>query len=234
MLSVVIPAFNEEKTIGKCIESLITQTTNQPYEVIVVDNGSTDNTSEIVKKYKDKLDLKLIKEPHKGRGQARFAGFRAAKGDIILSIDGDSIAPRNWIQELTKPFSDPKIIAVTGTGRIDDCSPRINRTFNILQPFSMFTYRLFFRHYWLTGFNFAIRADIYKKAGEFNPKIQGYEDTELAFRVSKLGKIKFISLPVTVDGRRVKHGIIRGFTPYITGYIKYFALHKTPHLSDIR
>lgn len=234
MVSVVIPAYNEEKIIGKCIESLIHQTTSEPYEVIVVDNGSTDRTWEIAKKYKNKLNLVLIKESRKGRGQARFAGFSAAKGEIIMSLDGDSVAPADWIEKMIYPFKNPKIAAVSGTGKIRDCTPRINRTFNAFQPLSMFAYRLLFRHFWLTGFNFAIRADIYKKAGEFNPEVGSYEDTELSFRVAKHGKIKFISLPVIVDGRRVKNGFVKGMAPYATGYIKYYALKKPPYLSDVR
>lgn len=234
MISVVIPAYNEEKFIGKCIESLIHQQTKQSYEVIVVDNASTDKTYDIACKYKKRLDLKVLKEPTKGRGRARFTGCRAVKGDIILSLDGDSMAPVDWIEKMTKPLKDPNIVAVTGTGQIDDCSPRINATFNTLQPICMIAYRLLFRHFWLTGFNFAIRTDTYKKAGEFDPKINCNEDTELAFRVKKYGKIKFIRYPVTVSGRRVSKGVLRGFAPYLTGFVKYYALKKPADLTDIR
>ncbi len=112
--------------------------------------------------------------------------------------------------------------------------PRINKSFNILQPAIMIGYRLLFRHFWLTGFNSAVRTEIYKKAGEYDPKINSNEDTDLAFRVAKLGKIKFIFLPVTVSGRRFNKGILRGLAPYLTGYIKFFALKKPADLSDIR
>ncbi|HUQ85799.1 MAG TPA: glycosyltransferase family A protein [Candidatus Limnocylindrales bacterium] len=234
MISVVIPAYNEEEHIGKCIESLIHQRISQDYEVIVVDNSSTDRTFEIASKYKNRLNLKVLKEPKKGRGQARFTGCRAAKGEIIMSLDGDSMAPVDWIEKLIKPLSNPKIVAVTGTGKITDCSRRINITFNIAQPLSMVAYSMIFRHYWLTGFNFAIRSEIYKKAGEFDPKINSNEDTDLAFRVAKFGKIKFIRYPVIVSGRRVKKGFVKGVMPYITGYIKHHALKLPPYLSDPR
>lgn len=234
MVSIVIPAYNEEENIGRCLESLISQSTSQDYEVIVVDNASTDKTSDISKKYKDKLNLKIIKEPRKGRGQARFTGCQAAEGDIIISLDGDSIAPVDWIEKMTAPFKDQKIVAVTGTGRIDDCTPRINKSFNILQPAIMIGYRLLFRHFWLTGFNSAVRKDIYKLAGEYNPRLNSNEDTDLAFRVARLGKIKFIILPVTVSGRRFKNGFIKGMFSYLPGFIKQFALKKPADLSDIR
>lgn len=234
MVSVVIPAFNEEEHIGRCIESLIAQKTTHDYEVIVVDNASTDRTFDVATQYKGRLDLKILKESKKGRGQARFTGCRAAKGDIILNLDGDSMAPPNWIDTMTAPLADPNIVAVTGTGKIDDCTRRINVTFNTFQPLSMIVYRMLFKHYWLTGFNFAIKTDIYKKAGEFNPKITSNEDTELAFRVAKHGKIKFLKYPVTVSGRRVSKGFVKGMIPYITGYVKYFAMKKPADLSDIR
>ncbi|HVF68970.1 MAG TPA: glycosyltransferase family A protein [Xanthomonadales bacterium] len=234
MVSVVIPAFNEEKNIGKCIESLINQTTLQDYEVIIVDNNSTDQTYNVACKYKKRLNLTVLKEPIKGRGRARFTGCRAAKGEIILSLDSDSTAPSDWIEKMTLPFSNPNIVAVTGTGKIDDCKRRINVTFNTFQPISMVVYRMLFKHYWLTGFNFAIRTDIYKKAGEFDPKIKSNEDTELAFRVAKHGKIKFLRYPVTVSGRRVQKGFVRGMMPYLTGYVKHFAMKEPTDLSDIR
>jgi glycosyltransferase involved in cell wall biosynthesis len=234
MVSVVIPAFNEEKHIGRCIESLIHQTTQEKYEVIVVDNNSTDNTFNVASSYKNKLNLHVIKESKKGRGTARFTGFRAAKGDIIFSLDGDSYAPSDWIEKMIRPFSDPKIVAVSGTGRIEDCTPRINRTFNIVQPICMKGYRLIFGHYWLTGFNFAIRAKSYKEAGEFNQHITSNEDVDLSFRVRKIGKIKFLKLPVTVSGRRVKNGVVRGLFSYVPSFLTYYVLKKPPELSDVR
>lgn len=235
MISVVIPAYNEEKNIGRTLDSLVAQTTTQDYEVIVVDNASTDKTPEIVNKYKDKLNLKLVEEPNKGRGQARFTGFRVAQGDIILSTDSDTVVPPDWIDKIASYFNDPNIAAVTGTCIINDCSWRINKSFNIFQPTAMVAYRLVFQHYWLSGFNFAIRADVYKKAGEFNPHINMQEDTDLAIRVKNHGKIKFVrDIPVIFSGRRFQKGLIRGATPYVTSYINYFFLKKSPYLSDIR
>ncbi len=234
MVSVVIPAFNEEKNIGKCIESLIAQQTTHDYEVVIVDNASTDRTFDVATKYKGRLNLRVLKEPLKGRGQARFTGCRAAKGDIILSLDGDSTAPPNWIETMTAPLADPNIVAVTGTGKIEDCTRRINVTFNTFQPISMVVYRMLFKHYWLTGYNFAIKTAIYKQAGEFNPKTKSNEDTELAFRVAKHGKIKFLKYPVTVSGRRVSKGFVKGMMPYLTGYVKHFAMKNPTDLSDIR
>lgn len=237
MISVVIPAYNEEKIIGKTLDSLVEQKTSEKFEVIVVDNNSTDKTVEIVNSYKDKLDLKLIKEQKKGRSPARRAGFLAARGDIIFSTDADTIVPEDWIERMLHYFTDPAIVAVTGTGVINDSGRIINSLFNALQPVSMKIFRLLMGNYWLTGFNFAIRKSTYEKSGGFDLDLNSQEDTDLAFRVKKLGQIKFIKHPaVFVSGRRFNDGFLRGVYSYIDSYIRYFFFKdkKRTFLSDVR
>ncbi len=235
MISVVIPAYNEEKNIVKTLESLAAQKTDKEYEIIVIDNNSTDNTSSVANSFKDKLNINVVKETKKGRSPARATGFEAAKGDIILSTDADTTLPENWIEKITSYFKDEKIAAVTGTCKIDDCGWFRNTLFNIIQPASMILYNIFLRHYWLSGFSFAIRKNVYEKAGGFDKFLNMQEDTELSFRVREIGKIKFMSdLPVIFSGRRFKKGLIRGLTPYATSYIKYYVAKKDPFLSDIR
>ena len=236
-LSVVIPAYNEEKTIRKCLNSFVNQTTSASIEVIVVDNNSTDQTVAIAEEFRDKLDLKIVHEQKKGRSPARKAGFEAAHGEIIFSTDADACVPKDWVQQLIEHFDNPKISAVSGTCYIDDCSWRINTSFNIFQPLSMIFYRTFIGHFWLSGFNFAIRNDVYKKSGGFNPNLNIQEDTDLAMRVSKIGTIKFIRKPtVLFSGRRFKTGLIRGLFPYVKSYFTFFILkrEKDTFLSDVR
>ena len=102
MISVVIPAYNEEENITKSLGAFLGQTTKLSYEIILVDNASTDKTVEIAAKYVGKLPLKIIKENKKGRGPARRAGFTKAKGDIIFSTDADAQVPPDWIEKLGK------------------------------------------------------------------------------------------------------------------------------------
>lgn len=236
MISVVVPAYNEEKTISSCLDSLLNQKTNQKFEVIVVNNNSTDKTEEIVRKYKNKLNLKIILEKRKSRGTARYAGFKVAKGEVIFSTDADIIVPENWIEEMTSLFKDKKIVAVTGTCKINDCSRIKNKIFNLLQPTAMILYRIISGHFWLSGFSFAIRKAAYIKAGGFNPKLNIQEDVDLGFKVKKVGKIKFIkNLPVIFSGRRFKNGLIKGNLPYIKTFIEYFLLKKEDvYLGDVR
>lgn len=236
-VSIVIPAYNEEKTLPRTLDSLRKQRFKDNFEVIVVDNNSTDQTAQIAYTYRDNLNIKVIREEKKGRSPARRAGFAQAKGELILSTDADTIVPDNWVEMIGAYFTDEDIIAVTGRSKILDCSLRVNLLFNYLQPIFMHAYRIVFGHYWLSGFNFAIRKDAYIKAGGFNPNLNSQEDTELAFRVSKLGKIKFINSPIVIaSGRRFQQGLLQGFYSYIKSYIFYFFLknEEKTFLPDIR
>lgn len=236
MISVVIPAYNEEKYIGKCLNFLVKQKTKQKFEVIVVNNNSTDSTGREIKKYLGNLNLKIVFEKNKGRGTARKAGFKKAKGDLIFSTDADTIVPENWLDKMATYFKDKKVIAVTGTCKINDCSKATNALFNFCQPKTMVLYRIIFKHYWLSGFNFAIRKSAYIKSGGFNSKVNALEDIELGFRVKKLGKIVFVNnLPVLFSGRRFRSGIIKGSLSYIKNFINYFLLKKQNMvLKDVR
>ena len=108
-VSVVIPAYNEEKYIKDCLTNLINQE-EKPDEIIVVDNLSKDNTAEIVKKF----DVTLIEARSQGIAQARDRGFNAAKNEIIARCDSDSIVPPDWIKKIKLNFSKNKIDALSG------------------------------------------------------------------------------------------------------------------------
>lgn len=236
MVSIVIPAFNEERYIADCLESLVRQKTTKKFEVIVVDNSSTDNTVKVLQKYKDKLDLKIVSEKKKGRGAARGTGFRTARGELIFSTDADTIVPIDWIDVLSSHFKKENIIAVTGTCRIEDCSWITNIFLNAFQPRIMLLYRLIFGYYWLSGFNSAIRKSVYRESGGFNPNLNAHEDIELGLKVKNIGDVYFFNnLPVVVSGRRFKEGIIKTTLSYVKTMVDYSLLRKrTAYLEDVR
>lgn len=116
-VSVIIPAYNAEKSIQKCLDSLMNQDYTGDYEVIVVDDGSTDSTSSILSRY---ATVRLIKQKNAGPADARNRGAAKAKGDIILFTDADCIPEYNWITEMVKPFkSNPDIVGVRGKYRTE-------------------------------------------------------------------------------------------------------------------
>jgi len=234
MISVVIPAFNEEESLGRCLESLAKQTTSQSFEVVVVDNNSSDKTKETVESHQDKLNLKVILQKKPGRGAARYLGFKIAQGEIIASTDADTQVPPDWLAQMVDSLKNKKIVAVTGPCQINDCSWRTNRFFNYLQPCMMFLYRIIFGHFWLIGSNFAIKKSAYQKAGEFDQEMKALEDIELGFRVKRIGKIKFINLPVVTSGRRMSKSFFRGMISYLKVFVGYFLFQqKGVDLSDV-
>lgn len=113
-ISVVVVTLNRAKSLQDTLISLARQK-RQPDEVIVVDNGSSDNTKEIVLNFKNKLNIKYIYEGQRGIPHARNAGIRNATKDIIAFIDDDCVADRNWLKYLEIPFiKDPRIGVVGG------------------------------------------------------------------------------------------------------------------------
>lgn len=115
MISVVIPAHNEEKAIGTVLDELIEVLERQAYEIIVVDDGSTDNTAKIVQQ---KESIKLVQHPYnKGYGAALKTGIKNATNEIILIIDGDGSYPVNAITELLKEADKYDMVVGARTGK---------------------------------------------------------------------------------------------------------------------
>ena len=113
-ISVIVITLDRAESLQEALRSLIRQK-RQPDEVIVVDNGSTDNTKEVVLNFKDKLNIKYVYEAQSGIPYARNAGIRNATKDIIAFIDDDCVADRNWLKYLEIPFiKDPHIGVVGG------------------------------------------------------------------------------------------------------------------------
>jgi glycosyltransferase involved in cell wall biosynthesis len=236
MISVVIPAYNEEKCISSCLEALTKQTTTENIEVILVDNHSTDNTINQASTFLHRLNLTILSESHKGRSPARRLGFSRAKSEIIFSTDADTIVPATWIESILPSFKDPKTAAVTGPVKINDCFVLSNLLFNFCQPLAMHAYKVFFGHYWLNGSNFAIRQTIYHKSGGFDKQLVEIEDINLSEKVSRFGHIKMIDVPVKTSGRRfTKKGVLNGFSVYANSFWHY--LRGKTHaviLNDVR
>lgn len=102
-VSVVIPAYNEEEHLVACLDALAVQTVS-PYEVIVVDNNSSDKTIAIAKKYPF---VHILHEPKHGIVYARNRGFMHVTGDIIGRIDADTIVPTDWVAHIQSFYSQP-------------------------------------------------------------------------------------------------------------------------------
>lgn len=113
-VSVVIPAYNEEKLLARCLTSLQNQTV-VPHEIIVVDNNSTDATAEIAETH----GVIVVKETRQGIAWARDTGFNRATGDVIARLDADCVAPPEWIEKITSYYQEYSLengSGITGMG----------------------------------------------------------------------------------------------------------------------
>lgn len=236
LISVVIPAFNEEKNIFACLDSLVAQKTAYIFEVIVVDNNSTDKTKEIAESFKGRLNLKIVPEKIQSRGAARGCGFAQARGEYILSTDADSVVPPDWVDKMTSALEQSTSKIITGGVKIMDLSPSSIKFFNWLWPKYNRCCRIFTGNYFLSGFNFGVQKDLYVRSGGFNPALLGMEDVDLGFRLIKFGKIVFVpNVDVTFSGRRFKGQLFGGFLEYVIEFTRYcLSGKKRGELRDIR
>lgn len=195
MISVIVPAFNSEKTIGACIQSILGQKCGESFELIVVDDGSKDSTS---KKAKEFRKARLVVQKNKGPASARNLGAAKAKGRIILFVDSDCIAEKDWLKEMTAPFKDWRVAGVQGTYK--------SRQKAVVARYEQL--RIMQRHEkmkeqesvdFIGSFSAAFRRKEFIKAGGFDEKYKmaSGEDTDLSFRLSEKGH-KLVFAPKAV------------------------------------
>jgi cellulose synthase/poly-beta-1,6-N-acetylglucosamine synthase-like glycosyltransferase/peptidoglycan/xylan/chitin deacetylase (PgdA/CDA1 family)/spore germination protein YaaH len=117
-VSVIVPAFNEELVIENTINSLLASD-YQKFEIIVVDDGSTDRTTEVVReKFGQNEHVRLFTEANAGKATALNTGLRHARGDIVIALDADTLFAPQTISALAHRFYDPKIGAVAGNAKV--------------------------------------------------------------------------------------------------------------------
>lgn len=225
-ISLIIPAYNEEKYIGDCLLSIQEYSKNF-FEVIVVNNASTDKTAEIARSFPF---VRVVDQPKKGLLWARQKGFEESDGDLLAYIDSDCHIGPSWVEEISNEFEkNNKLVALSGPYRYYDL-PLMQRFFaNLGWWFSApLTYRLV--GYMVLGGNFVAKKEAINKIGGFNTGISFYgEDTDLARRLSSQGKVKFkMNHYIHTSGRRLQEeGIIKTFWVYGLNYL-WEVLFKKP------
>lgn len=213
-MSFVVPAFNEEALIARCLNAIIKEINRSKCdsEIIVVDNASTDKTNKIASSIPG---VKVVYEPVKGLVQARRAGFMASKGDLIANIDADTLLPEGWLNTAIREFSKSSaMVALSGPYIYYDAPLRVRLMTRLFYRVSYCFYRLnrlLKVGSMLQGGNFIVRREAINAIGGFNLDFNFYgEDTDLARRLSLVGQVKFtFDLPALSSGRRfVGEGIL--------------------------
>lgn len=202
-VSLVIPAFNEEQDLPACLQAIARQTA-KPYEVIVVDNNSTDNTVAIARSFPF---VKVISEPCQGPAFARDAGFNDARGEVIGRIDADTILSENWVDTVQTIFADNNIDAVSGSLNFHDIP--FKKLFSRVDLFfRRFLARSLARHneLFLFGGNMAVRQRFWRGiSAKVCHKSEFHEDIDMAAHAAHSNwNIKFCEeLKVGISARRI-------------------------------
>lgn len=240
LISIVVPAYNEEKRIARCISALLHQDFPiEQYEIIVVDNNSNDHTAKIAQAFNR---VKVVIEAKQGVGAARQAGWSVARGEIIASTDADCEPPKYWLKKIWSTFEkEPELVGISAGYLFYDQSMLFNFLVAILEVFFVMTTWLLSKGvYGFTGNNMAARRWAYLESGGFDPERHYGEDMDLASRLQKLGKIRWFfgkSHKIRTSSRRYKLGPETWhLVPYFLNFLSSSARNKTwrNELKDIR
>lgn len=223
LISVVIPAFNEQNSIANCLSSLHQQTFLD-FEIIVVDNNSTDKTEEIATQY----GARVVREKKQGMIPARERGFKEARADIIARTDADAILPPDWLQCIYNVFKrNPRIVAVAGGHTFPEAGKLFNLPLSLLTKYIYFPFvRLIMGHYQLSGPNNAIRKSAWQKTTVHTDEKLIHEDIDLSCHLAELGEIQYhpeIEVPYSL--RRLKNNPLYTIVEYTKRSVQTIFLH---------
>ncbi|UXN69572.1 glycosyltransferase family 2 protein [Devosia neptuniae] len=243
-LAFVIPAYNEEALIGKCLQSVVDEVARAgaDADIVVVNNASTDRTGEIARSFPS---VRVVDEPQKGLVNARDAGFAATKGfDLIANIDSDTVVPEGWLDTVIAEFAkDPKLVCLSGPYVYYDMS-RFNRF--LVTMFYGLTYLIYvFNRFILRvgsvvqGGNFVFKRAAWEQVGGYDRTIEFFgEDTDVAVRLSKVGGVKWtFALKMKTSGRRLEQeGVFRTAGTYTLNFfwVTFRGKPATKSYTDIR
>ncbi|MBI4990711.1 glycosyltransferase family 2 protein [Candidatus Gottesmanbacteria bacterium] len=221
-ISVVIPALNEERYLPACLHAF-KQQTFKDFEIIVVDNNSTDKTAEIARSF----GARVLNENKIGTVFAREKGFEEARAEIIARTDADTIVSSNWLEIIYTSFQkDPQLVGISGIFILPNRSILSWLIYIYLVLIFDMSAKLFLGHIQLLGSNMAVRKSAWKKIRKqthTNEKFV-HEDLDLSCHLSAIGKLTFTSsLSTTFSPRRLKENILSGVMRYVVEYpFRYF------------
>ena len=224
--SVVVPCHNESGYIENLLHDLSRQTIGiDTFEVVVVDNNSSDNTNEVIWDFAchmPEMNVRLVHEYQAGVSYARNAGARAAKGTTLIFLDADNRVRPNFLSEISYTMHEKNSAAGTIRTMPDVADARSMFVFWVLELIKVFLRRPF-------GKSFVNRR-IYEKTGGYNEKVVLGENIDFLIRVKEIAKAegKFfghVKKPIYCSLRRFnKQGYVRVLGPWLVAYCGFFNL----------
>ena len=243
-LAFVIPAYNEEALIGKCLESVVAEVarSGRPAGIIVVNNASVDRPGEIARSFPG---VEVVDEPKKGLVNARDAGFAASAGyDLVANIDADTLVPEGWLDTVYSEFErDSGLVCLSGPYVYYDLSGW-NRF--LVEAFYVLTKLIYLVNRYVLrvgsvvqGGNFVFKRQAWADVGGYDRSIEFFgEDTDVAVRLSKIGGVKWtFKLKMKTSGRRLeKEGVFKTAATYTLNFfwVTFRGKPATKDYTDIR
>ena len=183
-VTVIVPVYNGAQTIEACIDSLLRLNYRRDsYEIVVIDNASTDETFKILQKFLP--HIRVLFEPRRGPSAARNCGFRHGRGRVFALTDADCVVDPGWLAALIEPLANPAVGIVGG-------KILSKRPYNFVEKFGETIHdhqraiELLEPPYVIT-MNWAFRADTLRQVGFFDEALLRSQDVDLAYRVSRAG-----------------------------------------------
>lgn len=217
-ISLIITVLNEKKTIAKLLKSILQQT-QLPNEVIITDAGSSDNTINIIKKFKQKhqqLKIKLLLKPGTNRSQGRNFAIKKTTSPIIAVTDAGCTLDQNWLKKITTPFKNPQISLVGGRYVIK------NRTIFQMAAAQLTTanfQKITTKTFLASSRSFAFRKQAWKQIGGYPENLNTAEDLVFAHRLLQKGFKQALALDAIVNWYPPKNpiAILKQFYKYSQG-----------------
>lgn len=194
LVSIIVPAFNEEKVIQETVRSLV-ELTYWNKEIIIVDDGSNDNTYKLAKEAGEGYNVKVLSKVNGGKWSALNKGVQEAQGDIIVCIDADTRLDRDAIQFLVRHFSDKRVAAVAGNVKVGNRDKILTKlqaleyvtSINVQRRGEGYLNKITV----IPGPLGAFRKNVLKEVGLYSPDTFA-EDADLTLSILKAGyKIKY-------------------------------------------
>jgi len=236
-LSLIIPAYNEELYLATCLQHAIKElrahSTTGEFEIIVVNNASTDRTSTVAAGFEN---VRVVYEPIKGLTRARQKGLESASGDILAFIDADTRMPSGWLGKVLDAYEkNSDLVCVSGPYRYFDL-PGIKGVMVRLYWLLLAKPTYWFTRYMAVGGNFAASKQALLRIGGFDTSIAFYgEDTNIARRLADEGRVQFdLGMVMETSARRLKE---EGFVTTAIRYVLNFmseAIRNKPATSEYR
>jgi peptidoglycan-N-acetylglucosamine deacetylase len=186
MISIVIPAYNEEERISRCLESLLKQDFTGVFEIILVDNGSTDKTAQIARE----KGVRVIACTPKGVVFARQAGAEAAGGEIIVQTDADTFYPEGWLSRIQERFDKHRqAVAIVGTFIYQNPPWWARYEYFLRALGNILSSLIFGRLYVVSGANLAFYKKSFIQIGGYRPGAYSSDQIDITARLNRVGKI---------------------------------------------